>query len=149
MNSDSGASIHKSHTQTVTTASKRVSAGTTVEVADGTILPIDGFGTVEVDLDQPGTTTKPVEMVSVVYVPGLLRNLPSTRKAVGQWGKRLVYYKTKVGLRFPWNKSLVFKFCPHKGLFSATDVRRTPSQGAALGLVARTAEAMRIEATGR
>ena len=33
---------------------------TTVEVADGTILPVDGFETVEVDLDQPGTTTKPV-----------------------------------------------------------------------------------------
>ena len=64
---------------------------TTVEVADGIILPVDGFRTVEVNLDQPGTTRKPVKMVSVAYVPGVLRNLLSTRKAVEQWGKALVY----------------------------------------------------------
>ena len=33
----------------------------TVEVADETILQVYGFGKVEVDLDQPGTTTKPVK----------------------------------------------------------------------------------------
>ena len=64
------------------TAYKRKSAVTTAEVADGTILPVDGFGTVEVDLDQPATTSKPVKMVSVAYVPGLSRNLLSTRKPV-------------------------------------------------------------------
>ena len=78
------------------TASKKAPAGATVEVADVTILPVDGFGTVELDLDQPGTTTEPVKMVSVVYVPGLSRDLLSTRKAVEQRGKPLVYYKTKV-----------------------------------------------------
>ena len=66
------------------TACKTVPAGTAVEVTDGTILPVDGFGTVEVDLDQSDTTTKSVKMVSVAYVPGLLRNLLSTSKAVGQ-----------------------------------------------------------------
>ena len=35
------------------TAYKKALAGTTVEVSDRTILPVDGFGTVEVDLDQP------------------------------------------------------------------------------------------------
>ena len=63
--SDSGASAYK-----------KAPAGTTVEVPDGTILPVDGFGRVEVDLDQPGTTTKPAKMVSVGYMPGLSRNLP-------------------------------------------------------------------------
>ena len=53
------------------TAYRKAPAVTTVEVADGTILPVDGFGTVEVDLDQPGTTTKPVKMASVGYVPGI------------------------------------------------------------------------------
>ena len=71
----------------------------------------------------------------------------STRKAVGQWGKPLVYYKTKVVLRFPAEESLVFNFYPRKGLFSAT-VRRTPSQGAALALAAKTAKAIRVEAAG-
>ena len=34
-------------------------------------------------------------------------------------------------------------------MFSATGVRRTLSQGAAIGLAAKTAEAMRIEAAGQ
>ena len=63
-------------------AYKKALTGTTVEVANGTILPVDGFGTIEVDLEQPGTTTKPVKMVAVTYVPRLSRNLLSTRKAV-------------------------------------------------------------------
>ena len=64
------------------TAYKKAPAGTTVKVGDGTILSVDGFGTVEVDLNQSGTTTKPVKMGFVGYVPGLSRNLLSTRKAV-------------------------------------------------------------------
>ena len=44
-------------TQGGMTTYKKAPAGTIAEVADGTILPVDGFGTVEVDLDQPGTTT--------------------------------------------------------------------------------------------
>ena len=47
-------------------------------------MAVDGFGTIEVDLDQPGTTTKSVKMVAVAYVPGLAQNLLSTRKAVEQ-----------------------------------------------------------------
>ena len=137
------------HTQAGMTAYKKAPAGTTVEVADGTVLPVDGFGTVEVDSDQPGTTTKPMKMVDVAYVPGPSRDLMSTRKAVEQWGKPLVNYKTKAVLRFPGVESLVFNFCPRKELFSATGVRRTPSQGAALGSAAKTAEAIRIEVTGQ
>ena len=124
-------------------------ARTTVEVANGTILPVNGFGTIEVDLDQPGTTTKPVKMVSVAYVPGLSRNLLSTRKAVEQWGKPLVYYETKAVLGFPGEESLVFNFCPRKGLVSATDVKRTPSQGVVLALASKTAEAVTVETTGQ
>ena len=49
---------------------------------------------------------------------------------------------------FPGEELLVFNFCPRKGLFSATGVRRTSSQGAAPALAAKTAEAMRT-ATGQ
>ena len=73
-----------SHTQAGITAYKKAPAGTTVEVADGTNLPVDGFRTVEVDLDQPVTTIKPMKMVLVTYVPGLWRNLLSTRETVKQ-----------------------------------------------------------------
>ena len=101
------------------------------------------------DLNQSGTMTKPVKMVPVAYMPGLLWNLLSTRKAVEQWGKLLAYYKTKAVLGFPGKESLVFYSCPRKGLFSATNVRRTLGQEAALVLAAKTAEAMRIETTGQ
>ena len=81
--SDSGASLHMPHTQNGRTAYKKASTGTTVEVADGPILPVDGFGTAEADLGQPGTTTKPVKMVSIAYVPGFSWNLlSSTLRAV-------------------------------------------------------------------
>ena len=100
-NTDSGASFHMSHPQAGMTAYKKAPAGTTVEVADRTVLPVDGFGTVEVDLDQPGTTTKPVKMVFVAHAPGRPRNLLFTRKTMEQWGKLLVYYKTKAVLGFP------------------------------------------------
>ena len=138
-----------SHTQAGTIAYKKAPAGTTVEVGYGTTFPVDWFGIVEVDLDQPGATAKPVKMVSVAYVPELSWNLLSPRKAVKRWGKPLVYYKTKAVLGFPGERSLVFNLCPRKGLFSTIGVRWTPSQEAALGLEAKTAEAMKIETTGQ
>ena len=138
-----------SHTHAGMTAYKKAPLWTTAEVADGTNLPVHGFGTVEVDLDQPGTTTKPVKMVSVAYVPELSRNLLPTRKVEEQWGKPLVYYKIKALLRFPGEESLVFNLCPREGLFSATGMKRTPSQGAVLALAAKTAEVIRVETTGQ
>ena len=101
LESDSGGTLHMSPTHAGMTAYKTASPGTTVEVANGTILPVDGLGKVKVDLDQPGTTTKPVKMVAVAYVPELSRNLLSTCRAVEQWGKPLIYHKRKVVLAFP------------------------------------------------
>ena len=147
--SDFVATFNTSPTRAGMTAYKKAPAGTIVDVADGTILPVDGFGVVEGDLHQPGTTTKLVTMVAVTYVPRLSRNLMSIRKTVEQWGKPLVYYKTKAVLGFPGEESLVFNFCSLKGMFSATGVRRTSSQGAALTLAAKTTEAMRIETMGQ
>ena len=131
--SDSGATFHMSHTRAGMSAYKKASPGTNVEIADGNILPVDGFGRIEVDLDQPDHTTKMVKMDDVAYVPGLSRNLLSTIKAVEQWGKPLIYYRNKAVLGFPGEESLVFKFCPRKGLFSATGARRIPRQEVALG----------------
>ena len=101
------------------------------------------------DLDQPGTTTKLVNMISVAYVPGRTRNLLSTRKAVKHWGKPFVYCKTKAVLGFPGEESLVYNFYPRKRLDSATSMRRTPTQGAALALAEKMTEAIRVETTGQ
>ena len=130
--SDSGATFHMSHTRARMSAYKKASPGTNIEIADGNILPVDGFGRIEVDLDQPGHTTKVMKMDDVAYVPGLSRNLLSTTKAVEQWGKRSIYYRNKVVLGFPGDESLVFKFCPRRGRFSATGARRVPRQEVAL-----------------
>ena len=73
-------------------------------------------------------------MVVVAYVLALMPNLLSTLKAVEQRGKPLDYYKTKAVSGFEWEESLVFNFCSRKGSFSATGVRRTSSQGAAMAL---------------
>ena len=131
--SGSGDTLPMSHTRAGVSAYKKVSPGTIVEIADGNILPVDGFGRIGVDLDQPGHITKTVKMDDVAYVPGVSRNLLSTIKAVEQWGKPLIYYRNEVVLGFPGEESFVFKFCPRKGLFSATGARRIPRQEVALG----------------
>ena len=86
--SDSGATFHMSHTRAGMSAYKKASPGTNVEIADGNILSVDGFGRIEVDLDQPGHTIKVVKMDDVAYVPELSRNYRSTIKAVEQWGSQ-------------------------------------------------------------
>ena len=114
--SDSGATFHMSHTRAGMSAYKKASPDTTVEIADGNILPVDGFGRIEMGLNQPGHTTKMVKIDNIAYIPGLSRNLLSTIKAVEQWGKPLIYYSNKAVLGFPREESFVFKFCPRKGL---------------------------------
>ena len=131
--SDSGATFHMSHTRAGMSAYKKASPGTNVEIADGNILPVDGFGRIEVDLDQPGHTTKIAKMDDIAYVPGLSRNLLSTIKAVEQWGKPLIYYRNRAVLGFPGEESFLFKSFPRKGLFSATGARQIPRKEVALG----------------
>ena len=41
--SDSGATFHMPHTRAGMFSYKKASPGTTVEIADGNILPVDGF----------------------------------------------------------------------------------------------------------
>ena len=42
--SDSSATFHMPHTRAGMSGYKKASPGTTVEIADGSILPVDGFG---------------------------------------------------------------------------------------------------------
>ena len=122
---DSGATFHMPHTRVGMTAYKKAPRGMTVEVANWNFLPLNGFETLEVGPDQPGSTTKLVSMDAVAYMPGLSRSLVSTLKAVEQWGKPLIYNKMKAVLGLLGKESLAFNFCPGWGFFSATGVRRT------------------------
>ena len=115
--SESSATFHMSDTRVGRTAYKKASPRTTVEVADGNILPKDGFGTVEVDLDQPGNRTELGKMGAVAYMPGLSRNRLSILKAVEQYSEFNIYCRTKTVLGFLGEKSLVFNFCPRKDCF--------------------------------
>ena len=138
-----------SHTRAETAAYKKASPGTTIGVTDGTVLPVEGFGAIKMDLDQLSTTTKPVKRVAVTYVPGLSRDLLSPCKAMDQWGKPLIYYKTKAFWGFPEEESLVLNSFRRVELCSAAGVRRTSNQEAVLALAAKTAEAMIIATTGQ
>ena len=82
--SDSGARLHISHTRAGMTAYKKASPGTTVEVADGNILPVNWFATLEVGLDQPDNTTELARTGDVAYVPRHSRNLLSAFEVVEQ-----------------------------------------------------------------
>ena len=62
---------NNNNTRAGMSAYEKASLGTNVEIPDGSILPVDGFGRIEVDLDQPSHTTNMVKMDDVAYVPGL------------------------------------------------------------------------------
>ena len=130
---DSGATFHMSHTRAGMSAYKKVSPGANVEIADGNIRPVDGFGRIEVDLDQPVHTTKMVRIDDVAYVPGLSRNLLSTIKSVEQWGKPSIYCKNEAVLGFPAEESLFSKSAPVRDCFQLQGARRIPRQEVALG----------------
>ena len=133
-NSNSCATVHTFHTRAEMTSYKKAPARTTVEVADGTRLPVNGFRTIEVDLDQPGTTTKPVKMVAVAYVPRISRNPLSTCKAVEQWGRALVYHNTKAVLWFPGEESIVLNFCPPQGIVFRNKCETDPESRGSAGV---------------
>ena len=61
-----------------------------------------------------------------------------------QWGKPLVYYKTKAVLGFPGEESFVFNFCPLKGLCSTTGVTRILGQGAVLAVAPMVRDIMKV-----
>ena len=143
-NKKSEATFHMSHSRARMTAYMKASPGTTVKVANRTILPLDVFRATEVGLDQPDTTTKPVKVVAVAYGPELPWDLLSTRKALEQGGTPLVHYKTKAVLGFPVEESIVFNFYPRKGLFSELDVKRIPGQGAAMVVATKARDIMEV-----
>ena len=150
------------YTRTVMTTYKKASPETVVEVAHGHILPVDGFGTLEVDLAQPGNTTKLVRMGAIVYVLGFSRNLLSTFKAVDKWKNTPIYYRIKAVLGFP-GKEARSKYgggwasenrCAGVALAVAAKARNImkvyymlahPSEG----ITQKTTEAMRITTTGQ
>ena len=141
------ATFHMSHTRAGMSIYKKALPGTTVEVVDGNTLPVEGYEAIDVDLDQPGSTTNSMRMVAVVYVPKRSRNLLSTLKAVEQWGKPLIYYRMKAVLEFPGENSLIFNFYPHKELLFTTDVEGFPSQGAVLAVLAKACDIMEVHHT--
>ena len=96
--SESTKTFYRSNTRAGMAAYKKPSPETTVEVADGKILPVDGFGTIVLNLGQLGDTTKLGRMGAVAYVPVFSRNLLSTLKAAEQWGKSLISCRTNIFL---------------------------------------------------
>lgn len=88
---DSVATLHMPHVRTGMSDYKKAFPETTVDIANGNVLPLDGFGRIEVDLGQPRHTTKMVKIDEVAYLPGLSQNPLSALKAEGQWAQRLFW----------------------------------------------------------
>ena len=90
--SDSGAIFYMFHTRAGMTKYKKASPGTTVEVANGNILPVNGFGTIEVDQDQLGNTAK----LGLFSATGV-RRIPRQVVALGASIAKVVSTRTCAG----------------------------------------------------
>ena len=79
-NADSGSTEHMTPDATALTEYKPAVPGDMVEVADKTLLPVQGYDGLTLELQQPGGIIA-VTLQKVAHVPALGRNLLSTRRA--------------------------------------------------------------------
>ncbi|CAN0442399.1 unnamed protein product, partial [Ascophyllum nodosum] len=76
---DSGSTKHMTPDATALTEYEPAAPQDMVEVADKTLLPVQGYGGLTLELQQPGGITA-VTLQKVAHVPALGRNLLSTRR---------------------------------------------------------------------
>ena len=94
---------------------KPATPGDMVEVADKTLLPVQGYGGSKLELKQPGGITT-VTLNNVAHVPAPGRNLFSTRRASERSGEPFINCSTKTKLYL--GKSTIFTFrLGESGLF--------------------------------
>ena len=107
---DSGASKHITAFADNFVELKSVSDGQMVEIANGDCVPIQGIGTVKVDLGN-GSKTKSITLHDVLFIPSIKRNLLSVSQIV----------KSGTDVVFSENKC---KFIDNGNVFLSTDVKR-------------------------
>ena len=105
---DSGSTEHMTSDATALTEYKPAVSGNMVEVADKTLLPVQGYGGLTLELQQPGGITA-VTLQKVAHVPALGRNLLSTRRTGERSGERFINYTNKAQLGLGKNTICTFR----------------------------------------
>ena len=115
---------------TALTEYKPAALGDMVEVADKTLLPVQEYGGLTLELQQPGGITA-VTLQKVAHVPALRRNLLSTRRASERSGEPFVNYPNKTQLGLGKNTICTFGL-GETGLFEVMGRRCSNTENRAL-----------------
>ena len=94
---DSGSTEHMTPDATALAEYKPAAPGDMVEVADKALLPVEGYGGLALELQQPSGITA-VTLQNVAHVPVLGCNLLSTRRANERSGESFINYPNKAQL---------------------------------------------------
>ena len=90
--------------------------GTSVEIANGKLLPVVGSGQLEIVAEQPGGPTT-IPLGKVLHVPELGRNLISERQASMMTGLLFVKSPTVAHLGTGDDACCFFNYVPSSGLY--------------------------------
>ena len=113
-NADSGSTEHVTPDATALTEYKPAAPGDMVEVSDKTLLPVQGYGGLTLELQQPGAITA-VTLLNVVHVPALGCNFLSTRRASESTGECSFHYLPEQGAA--WSKEEHHLHLPSWGIW--------------------------------
>ena len=114
-NVDSGSTERMTPDVTALTEYEPAVPGDMVEVADKTLLPVQGYGWLTLELQQPGGITA-VTLQKVAHVPALGRNLLSTRRVSERSGEPFINYPNKAQFGLGKNTISTFRL-GESGLF--------------------------------
>ena len=129
-NADSGSTEHMTPDATALTEYKPAAPGDMVEVADKTLVLVQGYGGLTLELQQPGGITT-VTLQKVAHVPALGRNLLSTRRASERSGEPFINYSNMAQLGLGKNTICTFRL-GESGLFEVMGRRCSNTENRAL-----------------
>ena len=129
---NSGSTEHMTPDATALTEYEPAAPGDMVEVVDKTLLPVQGYGGLKLELQQPGGITA-VTLQKVAHVPALGRNLLSTRQASERSREPFINYPNKAQLGLGKNTICTFRL-GESGLFKVMGRRCSNTENRALSL---------------
>ena len=125
-NADSGSIEHMTSDATVLIEYKPAPPGDIVEVAYKTLLPVQRYGGLTLELQQPGGIAV-VTLQKVAHVPALGRKLLSTRRASERSGEPFINYSNKPQLGLGKNTICALRL-GESGLFQVMGQRWNPDR---------------------
>ena len=129
-NADSGSTEHMTPDATALTEYKPAVPGGMIEVADKTLLSVQGYGGLTLELQQPGGITA-VTLQNIAHVPALGCNLLSMRRASERSGEYFINYPNEAQLGLGNNTICTFRL-GESGLFEVMGRRCSNTENRAL-----------------